>query len=159
MEGSASYAAYNQQSRLPLQDVSILLSQDPLHWEFVISRLMKLIGLTTVALRTPADDELNYGVAHISATAQDWFAKFIVLAELADIVVFATMMTDNMAREVGYMFSSEKNRQKFVFRSSDEKFHLASEQEHAFPTLQLPHLAIYIGAKKMGSSATIGSPK
>lgn len=136
-------------------DAEVLASAEALQSEFVIARLLRSVNLTCVSVRTPYLDRSNTGVALVPATDADWFAKFITLCEMASLVVDGTMFNPNTSKEAGIVFGIERNRNKFLYRSSDAKFHLGSEQEHAFGIEQLPQAAAYVIAKDLGVSASV----
>lgn len=136
-------------------DAEVLASPEALQSEFVISRLLRQVNLTCVSVRTPHLDRSNTGVALVPATDADWFAKFITLCEMASLIVYATMFNPNTSKETGIVFGIERNRNKFLYRSSDAKFHLGSEQEYAFGIEQLPQAAAYVIAKDLGISASL----
>jgi hypothetical protein len=92
--------------------------------EFIISRLLKAVNVRCISVRADDPDKCRTGVALIPANESDRFAKFITLCEMSRMIVCATMFNPNMAREIGIAFGLERNREKFVYRSSDGKFHL-----------------------------------
>jgi hypothetical protein len=136
-------------------DAEELALAEALHSEFVISRLLRPVNLACVSVRTPYLDRSNTGVALVPATDADWFAKFITLCEMASLIVYGTMFNPNTAKETGIVFGIERNRSKFLYRSSDARFHLGSEQEHAFRIEELPQAAAYAIAKNLGISASL----
>lgn len=136
-------------------DAEELALAEALHSEFVISRLLRAVNITCVSVRTPYLDRSNTGVALVPATDADWLAKFITLCEMASLIVCGTTFNPNTSKEVGIAFGIERNKNKFLYRSSDAKFHLGSEQEHAFGIEQLPQAAAYVIAKDLGVSASV----
>jgi len=141
-----------------LYDAETLASSEALQSEFIISRLLKAVNIRCVSVRSVDPDTCWTGVALIPATEKDWFAKFITLCETSSMIICATMLNPNMAKEIGVTFGLERNRAKFLNRSSDGKFHLGSDQEHAFDVRQLPELVMYLAAKKLGIPVSFGPP-
>lgn len=135
-------------------DAEVLALSEALQSEFVISRLLRSVNLTCVSVRMPYLDRSNTGVALVPATDADWFAKFITLCEMASLIVDGTMFNPNTSKETGIAFGIERNQKKFLYRSSDAKFHLGSAQEYAFRIEQLPQAAAYVIAKDLGISAS-----
>jgi hypothetical protein len=133
-----------------LDDAEIMASAEPFQWEFIISRLLRGVNMRCVSVRSPDLDKCRSGVALIPADATDWLAKFIALCEMSSMIVCATMFNPNLGRELAVACGVERNRAKFLYRSSDGKFHLGSEQEHAFDVRQLPEVAVNLFAKKLG---------
>jgi hypothetical protein len=141
------------------EDAEVLASAEALQWEFIVSRLLKTVNVRCVSVRSLYQDKCRTGVALITANETDWFAKFITLCEMYSMIVCATMLNQNLAKEHGVVFGLERNRAKFLYRSSDAKFHLGNEQEYAFDDRQLPEVWGYLLAKKMGISVSIAGAK
>lgn len=155
---SALHAAKHDNPR-SLEDAEIMASAEALQWEFIVSRLLRTANVRCVSVRSHDPDKCRTGVALITANETDWFAKFITLCEMSGMIVCATMFNPNMAKELGVTFGLERNRTKFLYRSGDGKFHLGSEQEHAFNARQLPEVWGYLLAKKLGIPVRIGPAK
>ena len=141
-------------SLMSQRDSDVLFSKHPLHWEFLAGRLLKPLGFDTVVLRSQRKTEPTLGVCYISANATDWFAKVILLAQMADVVFFATMMTDNMAKEIAYVFS-DSIRSKLLYMSNDNCLHLADEPDRAWTVRELPVAALYIQMKAKGLNVKV----
>jgi hypothetical protein len=139
-----------------LQDAEILASTESLHSEFIVSRLLKAVNMRCVSVRSSEPDKCRTGVALIPASETDWFAKFIALCEMSSMIVCGTMLNPNMGMEMGVAFGLERNRAKFLYRSSDGKFHLGSDQKQAFDVRQLPEVMMYLTAKKLGIKVSLG---
>jgi hypothetical protein len=140
-----------------LQDADVLFATNPLHWEFLITRLLKTVGFQSFAVRTPGPAEHRYGTCYITATDQDWYAKFIVISLYVDIIVFASLMTENMAKEIGFIFGNPATRKKIIYRSSDDKFHIGDDPDPAFEVQRLPELAMYVLLRAAGLPVSIGN--
>jgi hypothetical protein len=130
-----------------LDDTEIMASAQAFQWEFIIFRLLRGVNMRCVSVRSSDLDRCRTGVALIPTGATDWLAKFIALGEMSSMIVCTTMLYPNMGRELGVTFGVERNRAKFLYRSSDGHFHLGSEQEHAFDARQLPEVAGSLLAK------------
>jgi hypothetical protein len=139
-----------------VKDADTMAGKEALHWELLISRLLREVNMRCVSVRSPDPGKCRTGVALIPADATNWLAKFITLCEMSNMIVCATMFNPNMARELGIAFAIERNRAKFVYLSTDNMFHIGSQQEHAFHARQLPEVAGYLIAKKLGVEVSIG---
>lgn len=151
---SALHAAKHNDPKA-FHDAEILASTEALNSEFIISRLLRAMNVRCVAVRSARNDKCRTGTGLIAADEEDWFGKFITLCELSGMIVCATMFNPNLCKEVGVTFGLDRNRAKFLYRSSDDKFHLGSQQEHAFDIRQLPEVWGYLVANKLGIPVSI----
>lgn len=154
-EMMSRFYATRDKERRHLRNSDVLFSKNNAHWEFVISRLMKTVGVRSLILRPRLEPRPYTGVATVREAQRDWFARLIVLVELVDVVVFATMMSEGMAKEIGHVFGDKATRAKVLYMSSDNCFHLADEPEAAWPVQRLPEVATYIMLRASGMDVHI----
>jgi hypothetical protein len=160
MRAMAAFYAQRDKDMSELEQPDDMASQNFRHWEFLFSRLMATMGFRAVAIRRDDFAYQQFGVSLIEADGDDWFAKMMVLAELADVIFCAPLFNQNLGKEFGYVFHNPKLRQKFIFRSSRQTFLLADEQDYSWPVNRLAELGMYVSMKSRGFPVSISrSPR
>jgi len=127
-----------------------MASQNFRHWEFVFSRQMRPMNFRSVAIRRDDFAYQDFAISLVKADGDDWFAKMIVLAEMADVIFSASFFNPNLSRELTYAFSTPDLQRKLIYRSSRRKFLLGDRQEVPWPEDRLVELAMFASLRKRG---------